>query len=419
VMDDRAVIPFGKKIEGVYSPPHSKSHAIRTLLVASLAKGGSVITSPGSGEDVGYMKAAVGKWRSVRETGDSLVIKESADIAPPPGTYFAGGSAAAMRFLLALFSLLEGERVIDGDGFLRRRPVGAGIGIAEELGAEVEPLGVEGFLPVSVRGKTWRASRIRVADKTSSQFISGMLMAGPLTRGEFTVEIERPVSLPYILMTVETMKRFGVEVEVDGNVLTVPRGDYRGAAVEIEKDYSSASNFLCAAAATGGKLEVMGLPENSIQGDRKVVDVIRSCGVDISWKNGILVCGGAPSKPLDVDIKDHPDLFPPLAVLAMKCPGVSVFRGTGRLEAKESARGSAIAGAIDCAGGRTFKGDDMITIEPAERYRGALLDPEGDHRLAMAFAVMGLIAGGTSVICPSCVKKSYPAFWPDFFNILK
>jgi 3-phosphoshikimate 1-carboxyvinyltransferase len=417
-MDREVPIPFGKKLSGIYTPPPSKSHTIRALLIASLAKGESVIHSPSDCEDAKYLKEAIKKWRAVEYRGDSFIIKESRSIAPPPGKYFIGGSATAMRFLLALFSRLEGERIIDGDETLRKRPVGAGIGIAEDMGAEITGLGSAGCLPQRIKGKKWRSDKIKVSDKISSQFVSGMLIAAPLNGSEVAIEMDDPVSFPYIEMTMKVMTSFGVKVDLGGSNIAVSPGKYKGSRIEIEKDYSNAAFFLAAAAATGSEITVEGLKKQSIQGDSEVLKFLEDVGIELAWTNSFLNAKGFPKSGFNIDLSNHPDLFPPLAVLALMCSDVSVFRGTNRLDTKESSRGRAIAEAIGQVGGKAFIGGDFIKIEPQIHYKGTVLDPQGDHRLAMAFAVTGLLAEGTSVLNPECAEKSYPQFWRDFFNLL-
>ncbi len=418
-MESAVAIPFGKKVDGVFTPPPSKSHAIRALLMASLAKSQSVVRSCGSSEDVEHLYDIVRRWRDISKDGDSFAIRHAGRIDIPEGVYDCGGSATAARFLLALFSMLEGERIIDGDGTLRKRPAGAGIDVARSLGAEVKFPEKEGLFPLCVKGKKWNSGRIKISDRTSSQFVSGMLIAAPLAGREVVIEARDPVSRPYIEMTIAAMKSFGAEVIADGCIFTVRPVNYSGAQIEIEKDYSSAAFFLCASAVTAGRITIERLSEDSIQGDRRIVNILKECGLDVSWTDGSLVCRGTPSKPLDVDLADIPDLFPPLAALAMRCPGKSVFRGAARLEAKESRRGTAIADAINTIGGRASMEGDSITIVPSAGYSGAVLDPLRDHRLAMALAAMGLLAKGTTVLDPGCVKKSHPSFWSDFFNILR
>lgn len=419
MMESAVAIPFGKKVDGAFVPPPSKSHAIRALLIASLARGGSEVRGCGTSDDVGRMADIVRRWRDISKEGDSFVIRPVERIDIPEGVYDCVGSATAARFLFALFSMFEGERVIDGDGSLRKRPVGAGVEAARSLGAEIRFPRNEGCFPVSVRGGRWSGGRVRISDSSSSHSVSGLLIAAPLSKKDLVVEAVEPVSYPYVRMTSEVMKEFGVAAATEGRMINVPRGEYLGTKLEIEKDYSAAAFFLCASAVTDGRIAITGLREDSIQGDAGIAGMLEKIGADVSWKDSSLVCRGKPSKPLEVDLRDIPDLFPPLAALALKCPGRSVFRGTARLEAKESGRGSAVVEAVNAIGGRAQMERDAVMIEPVERYEGAVLDPRGDHRLAMAFAVMGLLAEETTVLDPGCVKKSHPSFWPDFFNILR
>lgn len=417
-MDREIPIPFGKKLSGFYVPPPSKSHIIRAFLTASLAEGESVIRSPSLCEDAYHLKEIIKKWRSVEEAGDSLVIKASKAPAPPPGKYFVGGSATTARFLLALFSLFEGEKTIDGDESLRKRAVGAGIGVARNLGARVTEAGGKGHFPVSIEGGKWNSKRIKVSNDISSQFISGLLIAAPLTGSETEIEIEGPASFPYIRMTMEVMKDFGVEAACAGNIFKVFPAEYMGRSVTIEKDYSGAAFLMAAAAVSGSEIKVMGLSGHSIQGDREIVALLEKSGVDVKREGSFIKLKGKPDKGLRIELTNNPDLFPPLAALALKCPEASSFRGIDRLETKESPRGAAIAEAINKIGGEARAEGGILRIIPERCYRGAALDPKNDHRLAMAFAVMGLTAEGTSVLNPDCVKKSYPSFWEDLFKLL-
>jgi 3-phosphoshikimate 1-carboxyvinyltransferase len=415
-MDREILIPFGNRLSGKYTPPPSKSHTIRALLVSSMAEEESMIRSPSLCDDAKHLKKDIEKWRTIDEMDDCAIVRKG-EALPPPGRYYAGGSATVMRFLLAIFSFLEDERIIEGDRTLKKRPVGAGIEIARTLGVDVAELGEKGRLPLAIKGSGSVPGLIKITDTISSQFISGLMIASPLGNSETIIEIGKAVSFPYINMTAEVMKRFGIEVSFSGNRILIPSGKYKGSKIEIEKDYSAASFFFVGAGITESEITAEGLSFDSIQGDSAVMDFLQNAGMEVIRHGSTLKASGPPRSGIDLDVTDCPDLFPPLAVLALKCQGPSFFRNAGRLETKESGRGRAVAAAINRIGGKAAVENDLITIIPQKEYKGAVLDPENDHRLAMAFALMGLVAKGTSVLDPECVKKSYPTFWDDFFKL--
>lgn len=408
-------IPFGAKVEGDYFPPPSKSYAIRSLIVASLSKGKSFLKDVGFSDDVKAAVDVIRKWRDVEVANCGVLIKEG-NLEICEGKYFVKGSATLFRILLGLFSFTNGERVIDGDESLKKRDFSCSIEAAKNFAKEIEK---KGKVPLKVSGKTLTKRVIEINDPSSSQFASGVLIAVSFLKKNCAVKVLNRVSFPYLKMTEEVLKLFGAKITSSKNKFVIEKSDLYGKDVEIEKDYSNASFFIAGAAATNGKIRVYGLKKNSKQGDKNFLKILKSIGINVRWNRGFVEVWGFPKKAIEVDLTETPDLLPPLSVVALKCSQKSIFYGVSRLKSKESSRVEVLTEAIRKIGGDAKIEGDVFTIQPSKNYKGALLDPQNDHRIAMAFAMFGLFAKGTKVKNPDCVKKSYPKFWDDFEKIAK
>ncbi|MCX7830272.1 MAG: 3-phosphoshikimate 1-carboxyvinyltransferase, partial [Acidobacteria bacterium] len=404
-------------IEGDYVPPPSKSFAIRSLIIASLCKNQSLLQGIGESEDVLSALRIISKWRETKKSKDNLFVGRW-KCAVPEGRYFVGGSATIARFLLAIFSFLEGERILDGNKNLRKRDLSSSIQAARSLGAELVELKEKGKLPIKIVGKKPKANNFEVYDPLSSQFASGVLIALAFHEKKFIITIKKEVSFPYIKMTEEVLKKFGADIIFRGNQFVIEKSNLKGRDIEIEKDYSSASFFIAGAVATGGKIRVCGLKRNSSQGDKKILKILKDSGVNVVWQEDFLEVEGLPKKGFSANLKNCPDLLPPLVVVALKSPFESIFKGISRLKMKESSRAEVLSKAINKIGGKSEIEGDILKIIPSNSYKGAALDPQNDHRIAMAFAMIGLFAKGTKIINPQCTKKSYPDFWKDFEKLL-
>jgi 3-phosphoshikimate 1-carboxyvinyltransferase len=227
------------------------------------------------------------------------------------------------------------------------------------------------------------------------------------------------VSLPYVDVTERVLSEFGVAVRRDGLGWTIPSGGHEGRELTVEGDWSSASYLLAAAAITGGRVAVTGLSPASAQGDRRLVTILRDIGCEILVSDGAIEVRGGPRwSGFDLDLGDAPDLVPTVAVLAAFGTGESRIRGVGHLRYKESDRLERIAANLGDLGRSTRVIDDRIEIPPpAGPLVGARIRTAGDHRIAMAFAVVGLAVDGVSIDDPSCVAKSWPGFWDELAKL--
>jgi 3-phosphoshikimate 1-carboxyvinyltransferase len=312
---------------------------------------------------------------------------------------------------------------------MRERPIEELLAALRSLGMEAEAVRGNGCPPVRVGGGRPRGGAVVLSGARSSQFVSALLMAAPRLEQGVDVGIERGlVSRPYVDLTLDVMRRFGVEARgiAGGDGVTeryaVAGGQSaRPAEVTIEGDWSSASYLFAAAAIVPGRVEVEELDPASAQGDAGILDLLRRMGCRVEAVAGtgspgrgvVAVEGPAHLHAIDADLEGMPDLAPTVAVLALFADGASRIRGVPHLRFKESDRIGALVAGIAALGGEAEAHPDGLTIRPRP-LTGGSVDPRGDHRMAMAFAIAGLRVPGVTVLDSACVAKSYPRFWDDF-----
>ena len=411
--------------------PPSKSLTQRALVIASLARGVSIVRRPLLGDDGRHLARAlqeVGIGVAVLGRGDETVAQvDGAPGARPKGlpTLFVGNAGTAMRFLAARLAVEETPVVLDGDERMRRRPIGDLLAALEALGAAAESLRGDGCPPVRVGGRGLRGGQARLAGALSSQYLSALLMAAPRAERDVVVEIEGALaSRPYVDLTIDMMRRFGVVVERSPEGAAARRfavragQSYRAADVTIEGDWSSASYLFAAAAVAPGRVEVMGLDASSPQGDRRILDVLEAMGCRVTTAGGaVAVEGPAGLRGLEVDLGETPDLAPTVAAVALFASGSTRITGVPHLRHKESDRIAVLCEAIAGLGGEACPEADGLGVHP-RTLRGGTVDPHHDHRIAMAFAIAGLRLPGVSILDPACVTKSYPGFWDDLDRLV-
>ena len=323
-----------------------------------------------------------------------------------------------MRFMTAVCTLSVGRCTLTGSPSLLRRPVGPLVEALNKLGASVSCR--SGFPPVHVDGRgSLPGGSAEMRGDVSSQFVSAVLLSAPRSRDGVRLTLTTPlVSRPYVELTMRVQEAFGVHVEPSEGFreFYVDPQDYRHASIRVEGDWSSAS-FMLAAGALSGRVVVEGLNPNSPQPDRKIIEVLREMGASVSVSENRVSVESGELQPVDLDLSDCPDLFPVLAALCSYAEGVSTLRGVSRLRFKESDRVRAMERALRSMGVEISVLGDTVRIRGG-RPRGAVLDPMGDHRVAMALAVASLRAEGSSTILDAeCVSKSYPSFWRDLKNL--
>ena len=412
VADPRPVEPLDGPVDATIVLPGSKSITNRALVCAALADGPSTLVGALDADDTQAMVECLDALGvEVRWIGDDTL-----EVGPTGGPRRAADvdarqSGTTSRFLLPVLALDDVERVLDGDEQLRARPMGPSFDALRALGAEVvEPVRA-GHLPVRIRGPL-RHGTVDLSGDVSSQFLSGLLLSGPAVPGGLTIRLTTElISRPYVEMTVAVMTAFGAEVTEDGDTWTVTPAGYHGTRYVIEPDASAASYAWAAALVTGGRVTVPGLHRRSLQGDVAFADVLEAMGAQLTWHDdAITVAAGEALRGIDVDMAHISDTVPTLAVLAALADGPTTIRGVGFIRGKESDRIAAPVTELQRCGIDARATDDGLVIHPGT-VRPATFDSYDDHRMAMAFALLGLTVPGIAVRDPGCVAKTFPGYW--------
>ncbi|MGV8081890.1 MAG: 3-phosphoshikimate 1-carboxyvinyltransferase [Syntrophales bacterium] len=399
--------------------PGSKSYTQRALIMAALARGESVLRNALDAEDsLRLIQALRSLGAGIRWEGEELFVAGTdGALTPPAGALFLGNNGTAMRLLTSVVALGNGTFTLTGDRRLRERPVGPLREALVALGVDIATEGDRGCPPVTVRGSGLPGGRVVLKDLDSSQYISSLLISAPYASADVTLVLEgRIPSLPYVEVTVEAMRQFGVEVRRDnGRTFVVPHGQrYAGGTYGVEGDVSSASYFFLAAAVTGGTVRVVRINPRTRQGDIGILDILEELGCTVRRGEGeVEVTGGALANGDRVfDLGNMPDMVPTLAVLAALRPGRTAITGVPHLRVKESDRLAALAAELKKIGVSAEERPDGLVIEGG-RPRGAEIETYNDHRIAMSFAVLGLAVPGMAILNEHCVAKSYPRFWEE------
>jgi 3-phosphoshikimate 1-carboxyvinyltransferase len=419
--DVREMVPVTRPVVGSARVPGSKSITNRALLVAALARGASTLTGALHSDDTRYMAAALNALglrvdsdkageRFAVTGGDGTFPATSADL-------FVGNSGTSMRFLTATLALGHGRFRIDGVPRMRQRPLKPLLDALTDLGVDARGEAVPGFPPALVQADGLRGGSVAMAGDQSSQFITGLLLASPSAAAGVTIGVTGAlVSAPYIAMTIDVMRAFGVEVEADaaGRRFHVPPGQhYAGRAYHIEPDASNASYFFVTAAVTGGRVRVDGLGTNSTQGDLDFVRVLERMGATVTVAPDFTEVTGPSDgqlRGLDHDFSEISDTAQTLAAIAPFAAGPTTIRGIGFIRHKETDRVAAMATELRRLGQAVDEFADGFTIHPAP-VQPADVATYDDHRMAMSFAVTGLRAPGVRILDPGCVAKTFPTFF--------
>lgn len=407
-------------IEAIVSVPGSKSITNRALVCAALADGPTRLIGVAPGDDTVAMISCL---RSLGitiedERDDNVTVVGRGGTLDGDGTTLQAALAGTTsRFVTALAALGERSYTVDGDGPLRRRPMGPLFDALVALGADVHAHREWGQLPVTVTGPARGGIPLLMTGNVSSQYLSALMMIGPYLPGGLEVHLTtRLVSAPYVWMTAAVMRAFAAESVsiVNERVVTVhPCRYHRVAEYAVEPDASSASYPLALAALLGGTVKVPGFDRQPLQGDVEFADVLAYMGCEVRRDDDGIRVSRDPDQPLvgvDVDMRDMSDLVPTLAVLAATATTPSTITGVGFIRGKESDRLGDLTRELVKTGAAVSEDDDGLTIEPAFLH-GAVLETHHDHRLAMAFAVLGAKVEGIEIRDPDVVTKSWPGYW--------
>ena len=411
-------------VSAVVEVPGSKSLANRALVCAALAGGGTQVDNVPPGDDTVAMLAGLRVLGcDIKESGSHVVFHSGLALSDEDRAFLhAGLAGTTSRFLTAVAALRKGSVTIDGFEALRGRPMQDLHRALSALGAEVRPLGEAGHLPVEVsRGKSSQAlgqADISIDGATSSQFTTALMLIGPYLSGGLRIRVYgKRVSDSYLMMTIAVMRAFGADVDVDSRpdelVVAIAEKNYTPCHYVVEPDASSASYPLAIAAVVGGTATVRHLGSASLQGDAKFAAVLSIMGCEVSIAPDHISVSRDLSHALqgiDIDLVDMSDLVPTVAAVALFAASTTRIRGVGFIRNKESDRLGDLANELRKCGAKIVVTDDGLEISPGPLV-GATLNVHHDHRLAMAFAVVGSVISGVIVNDPGVVSKSWPKFW--------
>jgi len=398
-------------IDGTVSAPPSKSVMVRVAAAALLAGSETAtLRNPSHCDDArSALRVITALGADVDASPD--VVRITGGLAPREHVLDCGESGLCLRMFTAISALLDEEITITGRGPLLRRPATAVECPSEMLGATCSTS--NGLPPVVVRGP-FSGGRALVDGHQSSQFLSGLLLALPSVGADSTLIVKNLTSRPYVDLTLRLLDGFGVRVEREGYRKFFVPGGQRISVGEhrIEGDWSAAA-FLLVLGAIGGRIRVTGLDPESVQADRRVIDVIEAAGAKVTHHADGAEVENSALRGFEFDVTDAPDLLPPLAALACRCEGYSVFHGVDRLRHKECDRTDAVATELVKLGVGVTVDEDRMTIRGGP-LSGGSTEAHGDHRIAMALATAGVIADGpVEIEGTEHVVKSYPDFFAD------
>jgi 3-phosphoshikimate 1-carboxyvinyltransferase len=416
---------------GTVRLPGSKSISNRTLLLAALARGRTEIRDLLESDDTQRMLDALKRLgvniEPGREPNTYKVTGCGGRFPVKDADLFLGNAGTAFRPLTAVLALSCGHYRLTGVPRMHERPIGDLVDALRAIGADIRYLGKEGFPPLRIAPATMNVDRpIRVRGDVSSQFLSALLMALPLTGKGAAIEVQGElVSKPYVELTLNLMARFGVAVQRQGwSRFTVPAGAaYTSAGVvHVEGDASGASYFLAAGAIGGGPVRVEGVGSRSIQGDVAFAQTLERCGARVDMGENWIEARNPAQKRLnavDLDLNHIPDAAMTLAVVALFCDGSTRLRNIASWRVKETDRIAAMATELRKVGATVEEGSDYLVVTPPERglRSDAAIDTYDDHRMAMCFSLVALGAVKVRINEPECVAKTFPDYFERFAAI--
>lgn len=420
--------PINHALNATVRVPGSKSLTNRALLIASLASGTTHLTNALFSDDSRYFAKALqalGFDVQLDEANFSMTVTGMGGKIPAKkAELFIGNAGTAARFLSAFLTLGHGEYILDGEPRMRERPIRDLVDSLTQLGAKLEP--TNDCPPVKISAHGLPGGKTTIAGDISSQFLSALLMVAPYAKSPIEVSLSTDLnSKPYVDMTISIMKDFGVEVERNeySRFTIHPSSFFPLSSYAIESDASAASYFFASPAICSGTVKVENISRKSVQGDVAFVDVLKQMGCTVEERdNSILVTRTSSLVGIDVDMRDIPDTAQTLAAVAPFASSPTRIRGIASARVKETDRVHATCTELARLGVQVEEHEDGMTIYPCKTLRqaqGSAFKPANiqtynDHRMAMAFSLIGLRFDGVTIENPSCVSKTFP----NFFDVL-
>ncbi|GGO87459.1 3-phosphoshikimate 1-carboxyvinyltransferase [Marinobacterium nitratireducens] len=413
------------RVDGEVQIPGSKSLSNRILLLAALAEGRTRITNLLDSDDVRHMLKALsqlGVDYTLSEDRQTCTVDGIGSAFASQGAeLFLGNAGTAMRPLAAALCLGKGDFHLTGEPRMYERPIGDLVNALRALGADIEYLRDEGYPPLRIKASGLSGGTVGIRGNISSQFLTALLMAAPLAKGDLHIEVEGElVSKPYIDITLHTMQSFGVEVENHDYQRFVVRGGQRYRSpgeIMVEGDASSASYFLAAAAIAGGTVRVYGVGADSVQGDKRFAEVLEQMGARVSYGPTWIEVSRGDLNGVDLDLNHIPDAAMTIATTALFARGPTAIRNIYNWRVKETDRLAAMATELRKVGATVVEGEDFIEITPPAELRHAAVDTYDDHRMAMCFSLVALGDTPVTINDPGCTAKTFPTYFELFESI--
>jgi 3-phosphoshikimate 1-carboxyvinyltransferase len=402
------------QVKGRVRVPPSKSQTIRGLMCAALAGGESEIIDPLTCEDTDAAVAVLSRVGIQIQREKELWRVRGGTLRAPDTDLFCGESATTLRFMTAICSLIPGKCRLVGGPSLSKRPVKSLIQALKGLGVKCSVAGETP--PVTVEGGTLKGGVTELPGNISSQFVSALLLIAPFAQEAVSIRLTTELtSRPYVSMTLQCLKEFGINVRTEPDRFVVPRQRYQPTRFQVEGDWSSASYFLSLGAVSEG-VEVENLSNSTLQGDRVMLDFLSSMGAKVKIAGNSVNVSQARLRAIRADLADCIDLLPTMAVLAALADGTSELTGIERGRIKESNRVAAVKEGLERMGVTVTEDRDRLTVAGLTTPRRAtdevtVIDSGDDHRIAMAFGVLGTVVGGVAITGAECVAKTFPNFW--------
>ncbi|EBU9347850.1 3-phosphoshikimate 1-carboxyvinyltransferase [Salmonella enterica] len=410
------------RVDGAINLPGSKSVSNRALLLAALACGKTVLTNLLDSDDVRHMLNAlsalgINYTLSVDRTRCDITGNGGPLRAPGALELFLGNAGTAMRPLAAALCLGQNEIVLTGEPRMKERPIGHLVDSLRQGGANIDYLEQENYPPLRLRGG-FIGGDIEVDGSVSSQFLTALLMTAPLAPKDTIIRVKGElVSKPYIDITLNLMKTFGVEIANHHYQQFVVKGGqqyHSPGRYLVEGDASSASYFLAAGAIKGGTVKVTGIGRKSMQGDIRFADVLEKMGATITWGDDFIACTRGELHAIDMDMNHIPDAAMTIATTALFAKGTTTLRNIYNWRVKETDRLFAMATELRKVGAEVEEGHDYIRITPPAKLQHADIGTYNDHRMAMCFSLVALSDTPVTILDPKCTAKTFP----DYFEQL-
>ena len=401
-------------LSGSVSAIPSKSDAHRLLICAALAEGETRLKLRGTSQDIDATAECLSSLGANIIRGETETVVRGIDVLQTHSILDCGESGSTLRFLLPVAAALGADSVLIGRGRLPQRPIDGLVSALQGHGAEFDGMA----LPISLSGKL-AAGRYAISGNVSSQYITGLLLALPLTGGDSEIRLTSPlVSKAYVDLTLSAMKRFGVHVDVTENGYHICGGQryVSPGEISVEGDWSNAAFFL-AAGAIGESVSVTGLSADSSQPDARIIPLLRKFGAETETDGNTYRVYAVKLHGCTIDVDESPDLFPILAVTAAFAEGDTLLCNAARLRIKESDRIETTAELLRGLGGSVDVGEDYLVIHGGG-LKGGTISAAGDHRIAMAGAVAAAFAQGDVILTGAeACRKSYPTFFDDYARL--